>query len=86
MKLFFIVKNSLYFFHSVAFIVQFNDHHLNATIISKYRLVNWFFAVDEGMEIKEVYLLKPDQLEPFLKRWEDNLNADKRDINKPKYN
>ena len=43
------------------------------------------FAVDEGIEIKEVYLLKPDQLEPFFKRWEDKWNADKRDINKPKY-
>lgn len=59
-------------------------HHLNPTIIAKYRLVDWVFAVYEGIEIKEVYLLKPDQLEPFFKRWEDKWNDDKKDINNPK--
>jgi hypothetical protein len=34
-------------------------HHLNPIILSKYRKVKWVFAVYEGIEIKEVYLMTP---------------------------
>src|SRR5215210_588482 len=30
-------------------------HHLNATILAKYRSVDWFFAVYEGIELKAIY-------------------------------
>lgn len=59
-------------------------HHLNPVILAKYRLVDWVFAVYEGIEIKEVYLMTPDKLEPYFKQWETKWNINKKDINNPK--
>lgn len=59
-------------------------HHLNPTILAKYRLVDWIFAVYEGIEIKEVYLMAPAQLEPYFTAWETKWNANGKDINNPK--
>lgn len=60
-------------------------HHMNPAIIEKYRKVDWVFAVYEGIELKEIYLLKPYHLEPFYQRWEEKWHADGgRDINNPK--
>jgi transcriptional regulator with XRE-family HTH domain len=59
-------------------------HHLNPTIIKKYRLVDWIFAVYEGIEIKEIYRLTPEQLEPYFKVWETKWNVNAKDINNPK--
>lgn len=60
-------------------------HHMNPTIIAKYRKVAWIFAVYEGIELREVYKLTPEQMEVFYKRWEEKWHADGgRDINNPK--
>ncbi len=60
-------------------------HHMNPTIISKYRKVNWIFAVYEGIEIKTIFLMTPADLEPYYQRWEDKWHADGgKDINNPK--
>lgn len=59
-------------------------HHLNPTILKKYRLVDWVFAVYEGIEIKEVYLMTPEQLEPYFSAWETKWNGNGKDINNPK--
>ena len=60
-------------------------HHMNPVIIAKYRLVDWIFAVYQGIELREIYLLKPAQLEPFYFKWEQKWHADGgRDINNPK--
>jgi transcriptional regulator with XRE-family HTH domain len=59
-------------------------HHLNPIILSKYRKVKWVFAVYEGIEIKEVYLMTPKQLEPYFTAWETKWNSTKKDINNPK--
>ena len=38
-------------------------HHMNPTIIAKYRKVDWIFAVYEGIELQEIYQLTPDDLD-----------------------
>lgn len=60
-------------------------HHMNPVIISKYRKVDWIFAVYEGIELRAIYRLKPKDLEIFYKKWEDKWHADGgKDINNPK--
>lgn len=60
-------------------------HHMNPKIISKYRKVDWIFAVYEGIELKEIYLLKPEDIEPFYSKWEKKWHdTDGKDINNPK--
>ncbi|BAP55537.1 type II restriction endonuclease PvuII [Thioploca ingrica] len=60
-------------------------HHLNPTIIRKYREVNWVFSVYEGIELKEIYVLIPKQLEPFYQKWENKWYKEgNKDINNPK--
>lgn len=59
-------------------------HHMNPTIISKYRKVSWIFAVYEGIEIKTIYLMTPAELEPYYRRWEEKWHARGADINNPK--
>lgn len=59
-------------------------HHLNPTILAKYRSVNWYFAVYEGIEIVEIYYVKSTDLEPLFQRWETKWHLDRKDINNPK--
>jgi len=60
-------------------------HHLNPTILAKYRQVDWIFAVYEGIEIQEIYRLTPAQLEPYFSRWEKTWHdRGGKDINNPK--
>lgn len=60
-------------------------HHMNPVIISKYRLVDWIFAVYEGIEIREIYRLTPDDIEPYYVAWEERWHASGgTDINNPK--
>jgi hypothetical protein len=59
-------------------------HHMNSTIIAKYRKVDWFFAVYEGIELKAIYRLTPTALEPFFAKWEVKLRAGATHLNNPK--
>jgi hypothetical protein len=60
-------------------------HHLNPKILSKYRLVDWYFAMYKGIEIQEVYRMSPAALEPYFTRWEAKWHeSGGRDINNPK--
>jgi len=60
-------------------------HHMNPTIITKYRKVDWIFAVYRGIELLSIYHLTPTDLEPFFTKWKDKWYADgKKDINNPK--
>ncbi len=60
-------------------------HHLNPTIIAKYRQVDWVFAIYNHIEIESIYLLTPEQLEPWFAaqeaKWHDSGG---RDTNNPK--
>ena len=60
-------------------------HHMNPHIIEKYRQVDWIFAVYDGIELKEIYLLTPAQIEPYFKKWTKKWVDDgNKDINNPK--
>lgn len=60
-------------------------HHMNPQIIAKYRQVDWIFAVYDGIELVEIYLLTPSQIERYFERWTKKWIADgKKDINNPK--
>lgn len=60
-------------------------HHLNPVIIEKYRKVDWIFATYEAIELKEIFLLKPEAMEYWYAKWSDKWKADgNKDINNPK--
>ena len=60
-------------------------HHMNPTIIAKYRQVDWVFAIYKGIEIQSIYKLAPDKMEYFYSRWERKWHDDGgKDINNPK--
>ena len=65
---------------------QFSTHHhLNPTIIAKYRRVKWVFAVFEGIELRELYLVEARDLEPWFQKYENKWDeSGGRDINNPK--
>lgn len=60
-------------------------HHMNPTIIKKYREVDWLFAIYEGIELVSIHLLTSEGLEPFFSRWEEKWHSSGgKDINNPK--
>jgi hypothetical protein len=60
-------------------------HHMNPQIIAKYRQVDWIFAIYDGIELTEIYLLTPAQIEPYFTRWGKKWADDgNKDINNPK--
>jgi hypothetical protein len=60
-------------------------HHLNPTILAKYRQVPWIFAVYNAIELKAIYRLEAAQLEPYFSEWEQKWHATGgKDINNPK--
>lgn len=60
-------------------------HHMNPTIISKYRRVPWIFAVYRHIELQEIYRVETSELEPFFTKWATKWAADGgKDINNPK--
>ena len=60
-------------------------HHMNPTIIKKYRQVPWIFAVYQDIELLAIYLMTPDDMEEFYVNWEAKWHNDGgKDINNPK--
>jgi len=60
-------------------------HHMNPHIIAKYRQVDWVFAVYDGIELIEIYVLTPANIEPYFKKWAKKWADDgNKDINNPK--
>ena len=49
-------------------------HHLNPTIVAKYRKVDWYFAVYEGIELIVLYKASAAALEPYFSAWEKKWN------------
>lgn len=62
------------------------NHHLNPTIISKYRKVDWIFGVYEGIEVQRIYQVKSEDLEgKYFSKWESKWHREGgKDINNPK--
>lgn len=60
-------------------------HHMNPTIIEKYRQVDWVFAVYEGIKLLSIHQLTPSDLEFYYTKWETKWHDDGgKDINNPK--
>lgn len=60
-------------------------HHMNPIIIKKYRRVSWIFAVYEGIELRKIFRLTPEDLEYYYSRWEEKWHTSGgKDINNPK--
>lgn len=60
-------------------------HHMNPTIIEKYRKVDWIFAVYEGIKLLSIHQLTPADLEFYYTKWETKWHDDGgKDINNPK--
>lgn len=57
------------------------NHHTTHDIIAKYRQVPWTFAIYDGIILKEIYVLTPQQLEPIYKKWEEKIQDDARTKN-----
>lgn len=47
-------------------------HHMKPRIIAKYRKVDWVFAIYEGIILKAIYRLKPEDLEVYYEKWGKN--------------
>ena len=62
------------------------NHHLNPTIIAKYRKVDWIFGIYEGIEVKRIYRVEPEDLEEkYFSKWEEKWHKEGgKDINNPK--
>lgn len=59
-------------------------HHLNLTIIAKYRSVDWVFAVYRNIELEAVYYIPAEELDPYFVKWERQWRRTRKDINNPK--
>lgn len=60
-------------------------HHMNPTLIAKYRQVPWMFAIYRHIALQAVYLLEPADLERYFTKWEQKWHAEGgKDINNPK--
>jgi transcriptional regulator with XRE-family HTH domain len=60
-------------------------HHLNPEILRKYRAVAaWFFSIYEDIELRLIYKMTPDQLEPYFRKWEAKWYQEGHDLNNPK--
>ena len=60
-------------------------HHLNPTILEKYRETEWIFAIYRNIDLVSIYHLSPEDLEfPYFSRWETKWYSTRRDINNPK--
>lgn len=60
-------------------------HHMNPTIINKYRKVHWYFAAFKNIELQVIYKMSPENMEHFYTKWETKWHTDGgKDINNPK--
>ena len=60
-------------------------HHLNPTILEKYRTVEaWYFSIYQDIELREIYKMTPVQLEAYFQKWESDWTKREGDLNNPK--
>ena len=60
-------------------------HHMNPAILTKYRKVDWVFAIYEGIELQAIYRMKSSGIEPYFTKWESKWHeSGGKDINNPK--
>lgn len=61
-------------------------HHLNLGILAKYRAVHaWYISLYEGIVLRRIYRLTPEELEPVFRVWEERLVVNgNQPLNNPK--
>lgn len=59
------------------------NHHLNASIIEKYRTVPWSVSIYDGIHLKKIYVVGNEELQPLFAKWEEQLQTEA-SINNPK--
>jgi hypothetical protein len=60
-------------------------HHINPTILDKYRKVGWYFAVFQDIEMRRIYHVGTEKLAAIFDQWERKWHAEGgKDINNPK--
>ena len=59
-------------------------HHMNKTIINKYRPIPWIFAVYDDIELKEIYRVHPLFMSSFYDKWEEQIEIKNKELNNPK--
>lgn len=59
------------------------NHHLNHSIIEKYKTVPWSIAFYDGITLKKIYIVGSEQLEPLFAKWEKALEH-RDSLNNPK--
>ncbi len=60
-------------------------HHLNLTILAKYRTVTWYISTYEHIRLTAIYRLTPEELAPIFDGWQERLErTDNTPINNPK--
>jgi hypothetical protein len=58
---------------------------MNPQIIAKYRMVDWIFAIYNGIDLISIYKLTPQMLESYYAKWEMKWHkTGGKDINNPK--
>lgn len=59
------------------------NHHLNHAIIEKYRTVPWSISIYDGIQLKKIYVVGNEQLQPIFCKWEEQLQTTA-SLNNPK--
>lgn len=60
-------------------------HHLNVDILNKYRRVKaWYISLYAGIELREIYRVSPEELEPVFAQWEQKIASTGQQLNNPK--
>lgn len=60
-------------------------HHINPTILAKYKQVGWYFAVFQDIEMRRIYHVGTNALAYFFDMWEQKWHDEGgKDINNPK--
>ena len=59
------------------------SHHLNMSILDRYRVHTFIFAIFDGVTLLEAYRVRTEDLEPLFQQWEDRL-FDTDHLNNPK--
>ncbi len=60
-------------------------HHINPSILDKYRKVPWIFAIYRGIDLQCIYQLEPQTLAIYFDQWHRKWNENgHKDLNNPK--
>ena len=51
------------------------NHHLTIRIIEKYRCVPWSISLYDRIQLKKIYIVPPETMQPLYDKWERELRA-----------